>query len=83
MDLNPYHTSYGRLIKTKLIEEKIIEYLIKTDKENLNYEYYNNPGSKLIYITDCNDLEKDIPSFDQVFITQYNNVDIIATDLRK
>lgn len=83
MDLNPYHTSYGRLIKTKLIEEKIIEYLIKTDEENLNYEYSNNPGSKLIYITGCNDLEKDIPSFDQVFITYHNNADIIATDLRK
>lgn len=83
MDLNPYHTSYGRLIKTKLIEEKIIEYLIKTDEENLNYEYSNNPGSKLIYITGCNDLEKEIPSFDQVFITYHNNADIIATDLRK
>lgn len=83
MDLNSYHTSYGRLIKTKLIEEKLLEYLIKTDEENLNYEYSNNPGSKLIYITGCNSLEKEIPSFDQVFITKHNNVDIIATDLRK
>ena len=48
MDLKTYHTSYGRLIKTKLIEEKIIEYLITTDEENLNYKYSNNPGSKLI-----------------------------------
>ena len=63
MDLNPYHTSYGRLIKTKLIEEKIIEYLMKTDEENLNYEYSNNPGSKLTTIAITGTKGKTTTSF--------------------
>lgn len=81
MDLNPYHTSYGQLVKTKNIEEKILEYLIKTDYINLNYEYISK-DCKLVYITGFNDEERDIPNFDQPLILNHRGETTIVADLR-
>ena len=83
MYIDQYSTSYGKLLKVKPTEQKILEYLIKTDNTNLNYEFKQEGNVNLVYITGCDDLERDIPSFDHPIITNYRNKDIVVTDVRK
>lgn len=81
---NPYKTTYGELLNTDKLKSRILSYLPHVDVSKLQYEYVNESNVKVIFITGCNDYERELPVWDHpyVFKTIYNE-DMIAVDLRK
>lgn len=82
---NPYNTSYGKLINTKQLKDKLLKYLVTVDdKRSLSYEYKSNSDVDTYFITGCNEDEQDLPLFNQPIVLQdVKNNNFVAVDLRK
>lgn len=81
---NPYDTSYGKLINTKQVREKLLKYLVDADRRSLSYEYKSNQDVDTVFIIGYNEAEHDLPIFNQPIVIQdARNNNIVAVDLRK
>lgn len=83
VNIDPYLTSYGKLINIENLKKELQKYVISNDS-NLNYEYANEEGSKLVFITGYNSEEKDLALFEHpVMIKDIRGDNIICIDVRK
>lgn len=80
--LDPYKTSYGKIIHIDNIKKEIEYYYVANKAENLNYEFGSN---NLCFIIGWSKEEKDLPVFNQPIILDANKYkfSIVACDLRK
>lgn len=83
MIINPYDTTYGSLINIGKVKKSVSEYIITTRLRNLNYEFTEEDGVRLVFLTGCTPEEKEIPTFDHPIITEDRKGKIVTTDLRK
>ena len=67
VNIDPYLTSYGRLINIENLKKELLKYVITNDS-NLNYEYATEDQSKLVFITGYNSEEKELPLFEHPII---------------
>lgn len=79
---NPYETTYGRVINISKITKSVEEYLIKTELRNLNYEYPLNDEVGLVFITGCNEDEREIPPFTHPLVIKSRNKLYTVVDAR-
>ena len=62
MIIDPYETMVGKIVNTD-IEENLNRFLIDTPNKILNYEYRSMNDTIYVFITGCNDYEKELPVF--------------------
>lgn len=83
VNIDPYLTSYGRLINIENLKKELLKYVITNDS-NLNYEYATEDQSKLVFITGYNSEEKELPLFEHpIIIKDIKNNNIVCIDVRK
>lgn len=70
MIIDPYLTTYGKVVNIAKITQAVKEYLVKTDLINLNYEYKQYDECHIVFITGCNEMEREIPPFNNPLILQ-------------
>ena len=81
---NPYMTSYGKLINKDKIVKDINKYLIVTNNTNFNYEYVNGEDCNIVFITGCEQDERDIPMWNQPMVCKTMRDDnMVVVDMRK
>lgn len=84
MIIDPYLTTYGKALNIAKITQSVKEYLVKTNLTNLNYEYMQYEECKVVFITGCNELEKEIPPFNNPLILEDIKGQMkVAVDVRK
>lgn len=82
--VDPYSTSYGRLLNKDRITKELTKFLITTQHRNLNYEFSNGENNDIFYIIGLDQNEQDLPIFNQPMVfTDMKNFIHIAVDLRK
>lgn len=82
--LDPYKTSYGKLLNVSKAEAELKKYIITSTNKNLNYEYQCNPTSRLVIITGATPEEKEMTIFNHpIMFKDIKDNDVIAIDIRK
>lgn len=82
MNVNPYNTTYGRLLNISNTLKDLMRYSV-TCKDNIEYEYRSNEPMKTCFITGYNNVESSITPFDHPIIITDIKTPIVYTDLRK
>ena len=82
MIVNPYNTTYGRLLNISNTIKDLMRYTV-TCKDNIEYEYRSNEPMKTYFITGYNNVEANITPFDHPIIITDTKIPIVYTDLRK
>lgn len=81
--IDPYETTYGKVVNKSRLVKDIQNYLIRTDG-SLSYEYLNTGDSKLAVITGYNEEERSLPIFDHpLLVKDVKDRDIVVVDVRK
>lgn len=83
MILDPYSTTYGKIVNIGKLKNDLEKYIIGTSLINLNYEFKNNDNTNMIFITGCNIEEKELPPFDSPILIEHRNKINVISDLRK
>lgn len=84
MIIDPYLSTYGKVQNIAKLTQAVKEYLVKTDLRNLNYEYKQYDECNIVFITGCDELEKEIPPFNNPLILQdIKGKTKVAVDVRQ
>ena len=82
--IDPYSTSYGKLINKDKISKELTKYLITTRNGNFNYEYQNIEENDIVYILGFDQNEQDLPMFTHpIVFKDMKEREHIGIDLRK
>jgi hypothetical protein len=82
--VDPYITTYGKLIKVDAIKDRLAKYLVSASVRNLNYEIANvDHDITMAFITGCNDEEKSLPSWSHPLIINLPRGTVVVSDVRK
>lgn len=81
--LDPYETSYGKLINKSRLVKEIRDYVLKSG-EKLNYEYESGSDATLAFITGYSKEEQELSLFEHpLLFKDIKDKDVIAVDMRK
>ena len=84
MIIDPYKTTIGKYINVYNINKALLEFLISTNDNNLNYEYSNVGDYKLVFITGKNSGEQELPIWNHPLLTtDVRGIKTIFIDIRK